>query len=238
MVSGSGPSDTSPGCSRHPSEAEAVGTLRPAQLQRSGTAVAETEQPLLREHQPLEMRGLAGAGQVSGAGGRGGQGGCGEGLLGGAHTQTCAHTPWHAWVHTPGSCTPGGWAGSRTAPCAVRPWGGHTPLNTHLCTLAHLHTHTLTHTQGHGCKHTPQSKRHASALPFAHTCRGTHLHTHTHGCTHAHVHVHRGRVAMGWCRGDSEGAVLAGSEGDTWGMAGAMPGTEATSRGWPLGTAS
>ncbi|KAK2522274.1 Slc4a1 [Columba livia] len=53
---------------KHPSEAEAVGTLRPAQLQRSGTAVAETEQPLLREHQPLEMRGLAGAGQgVSGA---------------------------------------------------------------------------------------------------------------------------------------------------------------------------
>ncbi|OPJ74615.1 band 3 anion transport protein isoform X7 [Patagioenas fasciata] len=53
---------------KHPSEAEAVGPLRPAQLQRSGTAGAETEQPLLREQQPLEMRGLVGAGQgVSGA---------------------------------------------------------------------------------------------------------------------------------------------------------------------------
>ncbi|XP_065506923.1 band 3 anion transport protein isoform X3 [Caloenas nicobarica] len=53
---------------KHPSEAEAVGTLRPAQLQRSGTAGAETEQPLLREQQPLEMRRLVGAEQsVSGA---------------------------------------------------------------------------------------------------------------------------------------------------------------------------
>ncbi|KAM6295484.1 band 3 anion transport protein [Aegotheles albertisi] len=48
---------------KHPSEAESVGTLLPAQLQRSGTGRAETEQPLLREQQPLEMRRLAGAEQ-------------------------------------------------------------------------------------------------------------------------------------------------------------------------------
>ncbi|XP_074417813.1 band 3 anion transport protein isoform X3 [Larus michahellis] len=48
---------------KHPSEAESVRTLPPAQLQRSGTSRAETEQPLLREQQPLEMRRLAGAEQ-------------------------------------------------------------------------------------------------------------------------------------------------------------------------------
>ncbi|KAM6115031.1 band 3 anion transport protein isoform 2-T2 [Phoenicopterus ruber ruber] len=48
---------------KHPSEAESVRTLRPAQLQRSGTGQAETEQPLLREQQPLELRRLAGAEQ-------------------------------------------------------------------------------------------------------------------------------------------------------------------------------
>ncbi|XP_068275070.1 band 3 anion transport protein isoform X2 [Nyctibius grandis] len=45
---------------KHPSEAESVGTLRPAQLQRSGSGRAETEQPLLREQEPLEMRRLEG----------------------------------------------------------------------------------------------------------------------------------------------------------------------------------
>ncbi|KAM6333831.1 band 3 anion transport protein isoform 2-T2 [Alca torda] len=48
---------------KHPSEAESVRTLPPAQLQRSGTGRAETEQPLLREQQPVEMRRLAGAEQ-------------------------------------------------------------------------------------------------------------------------------------------------------------------------------
>ncbi|XP_076212708.1 band 3 anion transport protein isoform X2 [Aptenodytes patagonicus] len=48
---------------KHPSEAESVRTLPPAQLQRSGTGRAETEQPLLREQQPLEMRRLVGAEQ-------------------------------------------------------------------------------------------------------------------------------------------------------------------------------
>ncbi|KAM6233955.1 band 3 anion transport protein [Spheniscus humboldti] len=48
---------------KHPSEAELVRTLPPAQLQRSGTGRAETEQPLLREQQPLEMRWLVGAEQ-------------------------------------------------------------------------------------------------------------------------------------------------------------------------------
>ncbi|KAM9174598.1 band 3 anion transport protein [Mergus octosetaceus] len=48
---------------KHPSEAESVWTLPPAQLQRSGTVPVETEQPLLREHQALEMRALDGAEQ-------------------------------------------------------------------------------------------------------------------------------------------------------------------------------
>ncbi|XP_075027434.1 band 3 anion transport protein isoform X2 [Calonectris borealis] len=48
---------------KHPSKAESVGILPLAQLQRSGTGRAETEQPLLREQQPLEMRRLAGAEQ-------------------------------------------------------------------------------------------------------------------------------------------------------------------------------
>ncbi|XP_069642706.1 band 3 anion transport protein isoform X1 [Haliaeetus albicilla] len=48
---------------KHPSEAKQFGTPSPAQLQRSGTGQAETEQPLLREQQPLEMRRLAGAEQ-------------------------------------------------------------------------------------------------------------------------------------------------------------------------------
>ncbi|KAM6042431.1 band 3 anion transport protein isoform 4-T5 [Chlamydotis macqueenii] len=51
---------------KHPSEAEPVGTLLPAQLQRSGSGRAETEQPLLREQQPLELRRLAGAQQSPG----------------------------------------------------------------------------------------------------------------------------------------------------------------------------
>ncbi|XP_051496264.1 band 3 anion transport protein isoform X4 [Apus apus] len=48
---------------KHPSDAESVATLVPAQLQRSGTGRAEAEQPLLREHQPLEMSRLAGTEQ-------------------------------------------------------------------------------------------------------------------------------------------------------------------------------
>ncbi|XP_009462893.1 PREDICTED: band 3 anion transport protein [Nipponia nippon] len=48
---------------KHPSEAESAVTLPPAQLQRSGASQAETEQPLLREQQPLEMRRLAGTEQ-------------------------------------------------------------------------------------------------------------------------------------------------------------------------------
>ncbi|KAM6042992.1 LOW QUALITY PROTEIN: band 3 anion transport protein [Theristicus caerulescens] len=48
---------------KHPSEAKSARTLPPAQLQRSGTGQAETEQPLLREQQPLEMSRLAGAEQ-------------------------------------------------------------------------------------------------------------------------------------------------------------------------------
>ncbi|XP_009076260.1 PREDICTED: band 3 anion transport protein, partial [Acanthisitta chloris] len=47
----------------HPSESESVWTLPPALLQRSGTGRAETEQLLLREQQPMEMRRLAGAEQ-------------------------------------------------------------------------------------------------------------------------------------------------------------------------------
>uniref|UniRef100_A0A8C4TRR3 Anion exchange protein n=1 Tax=Falco tinnunculus TaxID=100819 RepID=A0A8C4TRR3_FALTI len=46
---------------KHPDEVESVGTLLRAQLQRSGTGQAETEQPLLQ--QPLEMRRLPGAKQ-------------------------------------------------------------------------------------------------------------------------------------------------------------------------------
>ncbi|KAM6312065.1 band 3 anion transport protein isoform 2-T2 [Podargus strigoides] len=48
---------------KHPSEAESVRTLPLAQLQRSGTGRAETEQPLLREHHPPELRGPAGTEQ-------------------------------------------------------------------------------------------------------------------------------------------------------------------------------
>ncbi|XP_050767636.1 LOW QUALITY PROTEIN: band 3 anion transport protein [Gymnogyps californianus] len=48
---------------KHPNKAESVRTLRPAQLQRSGTGQAETEQPLLQEQQPMEMHGLARAEQ-------------------------------------------------------------------------------------------------------------------------------------------------------------------------------
>ncbi|XP_054657158.1 band 3 anion transport protein isoform X2 [Grus americana] len=48
---------------KHPSDAESVRTLRPAQLPRSGTGQAEPEQPLLPEQQPLEMRRLAGTEQ-------------------------------------------------------------------------------------------------------------------------------------------------------------------------------
>ncbi|XP_074023077.1 band 3 anion transport protein isoform X1 [Numenius arquata] len=48
---------------KHPSKAESVGTLLPAQLQRSGTGRGETEQPLLREQQPMEMRRLVGTEQ-------------------------------------------------------------------------------------------------------------------------------------------------------------------------------
>ncbi|KAM6238583.1 band 3 anion transport protein [Porphyrio hochstetteri] len=44
---------------KHPSEAESARTMQPALLQRSGTGRAETEQPLLRTQQPLEMRRLA-----------------------------------------------------------------------------------------------------------------------------------------------------------------------------------
>uniref|UniRef100_A0A672USC6 Anion exchange protein n=2 Tax=Strigops habroptila TaxID=2489341 RepID=A0A672USC6_STRHB len=53
---------------KHPSEAESTRTLPPAQLQRSDTGRSETEQPLLREHQPLEMRRLGGEQSLSGAG--------------------------------------------------------------------------------------------------------------------------------------------------------------------------
>ncbi|KAM6107947.1 band 3 anion transport protein [Pterocles gutturalis] len=48
---------------KHPSEAESAGTLAPVQLQRSGSGRAETEQPLLREQQPLELRRVAGSEQ-------------------------------------------------------------------------------------------------------------------------------------------------------------------------------
>ncbi|XP_069733378.1 band 3 anion transport protein isoform X2 [Phaenicophaeus curvirostris] len=48
---------------KHPSEAESVGILPLALLQRSGTAGAETEQPLLQEQQHLEMHRLAGTEQ-------------------------------------------------------------------------------------------------------------------------------------------------------------------------------
>ncbi|XP_068022513.1 band 3 anion transport protein isoform X3 [Melanerpes formicivorus] len=50
---------------KHPNETESVRTLPPAQLQRSGTGRTETEQPLLREQQPLEMRRLPGTEQGS-----------------------------------------------------------------------------------------------------------------------------------------------------------------------------
>ncbi|XP_075578900.1 band 3 anion transport protein isoform X3 [Pelecanus crispus] len=48
---------------KHPSKAESVATLPPAQLQRSGAGQAETEQPLLRKQQSLEMHSLARAEQ-------------------------------------------------------------------------------------------------------------------------------------------------------------------------------
>ncbi|XP_053944558.1 band 3 anion transport protein isoform X2 [Cuculus canorus] len=48
---------------KHPSEAESVGILPLALLQRSGTGWAETERLLLQEQQPLEMRRLAGTEQ-------------------------------------------------------------------------------------------------------------------------------------------------------------------------------
>ncbi|GAB0198945.1 band 3 anion transport protein [Grus japonensis] len=66
---------------KHPSDAESVRTLRPAQLPRSGTGQAEPEQPLLPEQQPLEMRRLAGTEQASGDGAAAGGGGrWGQGL--------------------------------------------------------------------------------------------------------------------------------------------------------------
>ncbi|XP_061873218.1 band 3 anion transport protein isoform X2 [Colius striatus] len=53
---------------KHPSKAESVGTLPLALLHRSGTGRAETEQPLLRKQEPLEMRRLVGTEQsLSGA---------------------------------------------------------------------------------------------------------------------------------------------------------------------------
>ncbi|XP_064329575.1 band 3 anion transport protein [Phalacrocorax carbo] len=45
---------------KHPSEGHSVRTLPLAQLQRSGTGQAETQQPLLQEQQPLEMHRLSG----------------------------------------------------------------------------------------------------------------------------------------------------------------------------------
>lgn len=63
-----------PHCSRHPKKGESVGTLPLAQLQRSGTGQAETEQPLLREQPPLEVHKPEGAKQASG-GAKGAAGG-------------------------------------------------------------------------------------------------------------------------------------------------------------------
>ncbi|XP_068775327.1 band 3 anion transport protein isoform X2 [Struthio camelus] len=40
---------------KHPTEAESVRTLMPAQLQRAEQGTAEAEKPLLQQHQPIEM---------------------------------------------------------------------------------------------------------------------------------------------------------------------------------------
>lgn len=203
-------------------------TLPPAQLQRSGTSRAETEQPLLREQQPLEMRRLAGAEQVSGdraagrgaLGGRGTLGGRGQGVLGPArvwggllgdahtHTQVCALTRRHTQAHTSQEV------------CGVSrvPGEGAQPL-VHACTPVHTRSQGPEQADGH--KHAPNSHAHCFLSP-SHVCLPMRLHTHA--CTSwVHIHAHtrkQARRCRAWCRVVVKELGLQGAEGDIRGTEG------------------